>query len=70
METLAASLLTYVPLEGFYKGSVTCKNGKIALIFTTDTLSHELGKSTELYVDGTFNVSSCVVDYILIFLYF
>nr|XP_012231364.1 PREDICTED: uncharacterized protein LOC105677363 [Linepithema humile] len=56
MKTLAVSLSTYVSLEGFYKGSVTSNDGKIALIFTTDTLLHELGKSTELYVDGTFNI--------------
>ncbi|XP_077257727.1 uncharacterized protein LOC143894922 [Temnothorax americanus] len=56
MKTLATSLSTYVPLKGFYKDSVTCNDGKIALIFTTDKLLHELGKSTELYVDGTFNI--------------
>lgn len=61
METLAASLSAYVPLKGFYKDSITCNDGKIALIFTTDKLLHVLGKSTELYVDGTFNVSSCAV---------
>lgn len=60
MKTLAVSLSAYVPLEGFYKGSVISNDGKIALIFTTDTLLHELGKSTELYVDGTFNVSSAI----------
>lgn len=58
METLAANLSTYVPLEGFYKGSVTCSDGKKALIFTSNELLQELQKSTELYVDGTFNVSS------------
>lgn len=58
METLAASLSTYVPLEGFYKGNVTCSDGKKALIFTSNELLQELQKSTELYVDGTFNVSS------------
>lgn len=66
MESLAASLSAYVPLQGFYKGSVTCNDGKIALIFTSDQLLHELGKSTELYVDGTFNVSSCAIEYILV----
>jgi len=60
MKILAESLLAYGPLKRFYKDSVTCNNGKIALIFTTDELLHELGKSTELYVDGTFNVSSAV----------
>lgn len=46
MNTLAACLSTYVPLKGFYKDSVICTNGKIALIFTTETLLNELGKST------------------------
>lgn len=57
METLAVSLSTYIPVKRLYKGSVTSIDGKIALIFTSDALLHELGKSTELYVDGTFTVS-------------
>lgn len=57
METLATNLSTYQPLEKFYKGNVTCSDGKKALIFTSNELLQELQKSTELYVDGTFNVS-------------
>ncbi|XP_071568435.1 uncharacterized protein [Temnothorax nylanderi] len=56
MNVLAMSLSAYAPLEGFYKGSVTCSNGKTALIFTSNELLQELQKSTELYVDGTFNI--------------
>lgn len=56
MKTLAANLSAYGPLRGFYKGHVTCNDGKIALIFTSDELLQELQKSTELYMDGTFNV--------------
>jgi len=63
METLAANLLTYRPLERFYKGNVTCSDGKRALIFTSNELLQELQKSTELYVDGTFNVSSYFLQY-------
>jgi len=33
---LAANLFTYVSLEGFYKGNVTCSDGKKALIFTSN----------------------------------
>lgn len=57
METLAADLSIYGPLKEFYKGSVTCSDGKKALIFTKNELLQELQQSTELYVDGTFNVS-------------
>lgn len=57
METLAANLSTYGPLEGFYKGIVTCSDRKKALIFTSNELLQELQKSTELYVDGTFSIS-------------
>lgn len=57
METLTTNLSTYQPLEKFYKGNVTCSDGKKALIFTSNELLQELQKSTELYVDGTFNVS-------------
>ncbi|XP_067208655.1 uncharacterized protein [Linepithema humile] len=56
METLATNLSTYQPLEKFYKGNVTCSDGKKALIFTSNELLQELQKSTELYVDGTFNI--------------
>lgn len=70
METLAANLLTYQPLNKFYKGNVTCSDGKKALIFTSNELLQELQKSTELYVDGTFNVSLYILQYsILLFLY-
>ncbi|XP_070168539.1 uncharacterized protein [Polyergus mexicanus] len=55
METLAVNFSTYGPLERFYKGNVTCNDGKKALIFTSNELLQELQKSTELYVDGTFN---------------
>ncbi|XP_067217031.1 uncharacterized protein [Linepithema humile] len=55
METLATNLSTYQPLDKFYKGNVTCSDGKKALIFTSNELLQELQKSTELYVDGTFN---------------
>ncbi|XP_077280505.1 uncharacterized protein LOC143907535 [Temnothorax americanus] len=36
--------------------SVTYSNGKTALIFTSNELLQESQKSTELYVDGTFNI--------------
>jgi len=63
METLATNLSTYGPLERFYKGSVTSVDKKKALIFTSDELLQKLQKSTELYVDGTFNVSSYILQY-------
>jgi len=63
MGTFAANLSTYIPLERFYKGSVTCSDGKKALIFTSNELLQELQKSTEFYVDGTFNVSSYIKVY-------
>ncbi|XP_011860151.1 PREDICTED: uncharacterized protein LOC105557506 isoform X2 [Vollenhovia emeryi] len=56
VESFAANLSTYVPMEKFYKGSVTCIDGKKALIFSSNELLQELQKSTELYVDGTFNI--------------
>lgn len=65
MDILAATLSEYAPLKEFYKGSVTCSNGKKALIFTSNELLQELQKSTELYVDGTFNVSSYTIHYII-----
>ncbi|XP_071652266.1 uncharacterized protein [Temnothorax longispinosus] len=55
METLIANVSTYEPLERFYKGNVTCRDGKKALIFSSNELLQELQTSTELYVDGTFN---------------
>lgn len=61
MDTLAANLSMYKPLERFYKGNVICKDGKKALIFTSTELLQELEKSTELYMDGTFNVSSYIL---------
>jgi hypothetical protein len=63
MKTLAVNLSTYGPLQQFYKGSVTCSDGKKALIFTRNELLQELQKSTELYVDGTFNVSLFILYY-------
>jgi len=70
METLATNLLTYRSLERFYKGNVICSDGKRALIFTSNELLQEIQKSTELYVDGTFNVSSYFLQYsALSFLY-
>lgn len=68
MEILDANLSTYAPFKKFYKGSVICSDG-IALIFTSDELLQELQKSTELFVDGTFNVSSCVMKYNIMFVY-
>ncbi|XP_071653610.1 uncharacterized protein [Temnothorax longispinosus] len=56
METLIANVSTYEPLERFYKGNVTCRDGKKALIFSSNDLLQELQTSTELYVDGTFNI--------------
>lgn len=69
MEILDANLSTYAPFKKFYKGSVICSDEKIALIFTSDELLQELQKSTELFVDGTFNVSSCVMKYNIMFVY-
>jgi len=68
MDTLAANLSTYGSLQRFYKGNVTSVDGKKALIFTSDELLQELQKSTELYVDGTFNVS-CIF-YNTVYYYF
>lgn len=70
MEALAANLSTYKPLERFYKGNVTCRDGKKALIFTSDELLQELQKSTELYVDGTFNVSSYILHYTIYYYFY
>lgn len=70
METLAMKLSTYGPLERFYKGYVTCNDGKKALIFTSNELLQELQKSTELYVDGTFNVSLYILQYIIYYYFY
>ncbi|KYN02586.1 hypothetical protein ALC62_06586 [Cyphomyrmex costatus] len=56
METLIMNVATYIPLERFYNGYVTCSDGKKALIFTSHELLQELQRSTELYMDGTFNI--------------
>lgn len=66
METFTMNLSTYAPLKRFYKGNVTCSDGKKALIFTSNELLQELQKSTELYVDGTFNVSLYILKFILL----
>lgn len=63
MESLGADLSIYGPFEGFYKGCVTCSDGKKALIFTSNELLQELQESSELYVDGTFNVSLYLLQY-------
>lgn len=70
METLAVNLSTYEPLERFYKGNVICNDGKKALIFTSNELLQELQKSTELYVDGTFNVSLYILQYIIYYYFY
>lgn len=69
METLAANLSTYALFKKFYKGSVMCSDEKVALILTSDELLQELQKSSELFIDGTFNVSSCIMKYNIMFVY-
>lgn len=46
-------------IKNVYKGSVTT-NGKSAIILSTNYLLEALSSATEIYVDGTFSVSTTV----------
>lgn len=43
-----------------YIGSITTYDGKSAIILSTNYLLEALSSATEIYVDGTFSVSTTV----------
>lgn len=47
-------------IENIYKENITTSNGKTAIILSTNYLLDALASTTEIYVDGTFSVSTNV----------
>lgn len=45
-------------MQHFYKEIITTIDGKTAIILSTDYLLQALSSATEIYVDGTFSVST------------
>lgn len=66
MEKLKDCLLKYEPVKEIYKGNVISTNNEIAIIFSTNHLLVALAASTEIYVDGTFSVSTVLALYLYI----
>lgn len=45
-------------MQNIYKENITTSNGKTAIILSTNYLLQALSSATEIYVDGTFSVST------------
>lgn len=45
-------------MQNIYKGNIITSDGKTAIILSTNYLLQALSSTTEIYVDGTFSVST------------
>lgn len=60
--SLSLELEKYEACKDFYKGSVIAEDGSMALLFSINELLNALNESTELFVDGTFSVTSVIIS--------
>lgn len=58
LASLRNILGNYDIMKNVYKESVTTNDGKVAIILSTNYLLEALSSATEIYVDGTFSVST------------
>lgn len=58
LASLRNILGNYDIMKNVYKESITTNDGKVAIILSTNYLLEALSSATEIYVDGTFSVST------------
>lgn len=59
---LSSELEKYDACKDIYKGNVIAADGSMGLLFSNDELLNALNESTELFVDGTFSVTSVIIS--------
>lgn len=57
LKELGNALARFDKYHNFYRGEVSSKDGKSALIFLSDTMKNALNEAKHLLGDGTFRVS-------------
>lgn len=60
--SLSLELEKYEACKDVYKGNVIAEDGSMGLLFSNNDLLNGLNETTELFVDGTFSVTSVIMS--------
>lgn len=65
LEGLGGILDNFPPFEDMYRGRVTDRNGKSAVLFASQEMLDFVKVAKELHIDATFAVSEICLDFLI-----